>query len=359
MTITAFVVLAVAVVAVFALLPKWVEQQQPGVGETQLEVTASESGPVRTLEPIESSSGSPAASSETPDLPSPEPLSSSPEPTTSSAAEGEIAARQEPELRVPVDEGEQVRQPSVTPTPPARQGPDPTAEAFAEAMSRGLAAFDSGDFEVAQKAFEEALLLVPGSAEAADGVARSERALSLAAIRRHREKAEAFEKEDRWREAEAEYKAALALDSSLRFAREGESRASDRARLAEQMSYHIDHPQRMVDDQVLEEARQVLAEADALDSLTPGLQKQRLTLQQVVEVASTPVQVVLQSDNSTEVVVYRVGRLGRFDRRELELRPGTYTVVGTRDGYRDVRRQLRVEAGGQSQPLTVRCEEKI
>ena len=58
-------------------------------------------------------------------------------------------------------------------------------------------------------------------------------------------------------------------------------------------------------------------------------------------------------------MVYKVGRLGTFTERALDLHPGTYTVVGTRRGYRDVRRQLVIEPGQKPAPLEVRCEEKI
>jgi hypothetical protein len=43
----------------------------------------------------------------------------------------------------------------------------------------------------------------------------------------------------------------------------------------------------------------------------------------------------------------------------LELRPGTYTVVGTRRGYRDVRHQLVISPGKEPDILVVRCAEKI
>ena len=58
-------------------------------------------------------------------------------------------------------------------------------------------------------------------------------------------------------------------------------------------------------------------------------------------------------------MVHKVGRLGTFTRKVLELRPGTYMVVGTRSGFRDVRRQLVVEPSGPPPPLVVRCEEEI
>jgi hypothetical protein len=51
--------------------------------------------------------------------------------------------------------------------------------------------------------------------------------------------------------------------------------------------------------------------------------------------------------------------LGRFSQQILDLRPGTYTVVGSRSGYRDVRRRLTVDPNRPPRPLDVRCEEKI
>jgi len=58
-------------------------------------------------------------------------------------------------------------------------------------------------------------------------------------------------------------------------------------------------------------------------------------------------------------VVHKVGRLGTFEHKTLDLRPGTYTVVGTRSGYRDVRQQLVVKPAAAPPPLVVRCEEAI
>jgi hypothetical protein len=71
------------------------------------------------------------------------------------------------------------------------------------------------------------------------------------------------------------------------------------------------------------------------------------------------VRVALASDNVTEVQIYRVGKLGAFDRRELELLPGKYTAVGTRAGFRDVRREFTVMPGLPPPSLMIRCEEPI
>ena len=75
--------------------------------------------------------------------------------------------------------------------------------------------------------------------------------------------------------------------------------------------------------------------------------------------AATPLRVQLVSDNQTEVSVFKVGRFGNFDTRELELRPGNYVAVGIRPGYRDVRVEFRVAPEIDMQPVAVQCEEAI
>jgi len=183
--------------------------------------------------------------------------------------------------------------------------------------------------------------------------------LRLQGIRAHQAKAVALEGEERWHDAEREYSAALALDPTLRFAREGKDRATARAVLNDRLEYHIAHPDRLSEESVLEEARRALASAKAIEPNTEKLRTQVDRLQGAIKIATSPVRVLLVSDNLTHVVVYRVGRLGTFEKRNLDLRPGTYTVVGTREGFRDVRRQLQVVAAGENKPMTVRCEEEI
>jgi len=73
-----------------------------------------------------------------------------------------------------------------------------------------------------------------------------------------------------------------------------------------------------------------------------------------------PVRLALVSDNATQVAIQRVGEFGSFSRREIELKPGKYTVVGTRAGYRDVRRDVTIAPGNNEvQTISVSCVEPI
>jgi hypothetical protein len=69
--------------------------------------------------------------------------------------------------------------------------------------------------------------------------------------------------------------------------------------------------------------------------------------------------VELTSDELTEVTVYRVGQLGTFASKAVQVRPGTYTAVGSRNGYRDVRATFTVLPGQALPPIRVVCTEPI
>jgi hypothetical protein len=58
-------------------------------------------------------------------------------------------------------------------------------------------------------------------------------------------------------------------------------------------------------------------------------------------------------------MIQRVGVLGSFARQEVDLKPGRYVAVGTRAGYRDVRREFLVAPGEPREAIQVRCVEPL
>jgi len=54
-----------------------------------------------------------------------------------------------------------------------------------------------------------------------------------------------------------------------------------------------------------------------------------------------------------------VGFFGAFERKQVELKPGKYTVTGRRSGFRDVRREITVSPGQAEQIIVIRCLEPI
>jgi hypothetical protein len=248
---------------------------------------------------------------------------------------------------------------------PHRQGGDGVpAQATDEstwkaAVSDGLLALDRGDFAGARSTFARAEAARPGTAAVADGLARAEEGLRAEALARHREAAEAAEAREEWGAAVAEYDAALRLDPAVAFALAGRGRAVPRAELDERLEGYLTRPDRLAAAAVAREAEAALGRAREVDRPGTRLAAQVAALDGLLAESRAPVTVRLVSDGKTEVVVLRHGPLGSFREQSVDLRPGTYAVVGRRRGYRDVRRTLVVPRGRSPEPLVVRCEEAL
>jgi hypothetical protein len=167
------------------------------------------------------------------------------------------------------------------------------------------------------------------------------------------------EKDERWAEALAAYRDALKADATLVEGQQGADRCDPRAMLDAQLQAFIDHPERLFSQAGRGAARTLLANARDANPRGPRLVGQFARLGDLVQQAETPIRVALNSDNATDVQIYRVGKLGVFDHRDVELMPGRYTVVGTRSGFRDVRREINLLPGTPPPVLVIRCEEPI
>jgi hypothetical protein len=232
-------------------------------------------------------------------------------------------------------------------------------DSYAKAVGAGFAALGAGRLDDARISFEKARTLRPNGSEAATGLARVGAALSARGFASTRQKGAGLETEERWREAAAEYDAALKVDRSLVFAQQGRARALDRAALSEGLQDLIDRPERLASESVRGEANALIRRAQAVPNSGPVLRSQVARLQILLPEFNIPVRLELVSDNATQVQIQRVGSFGTFARREIELKPGKYTVVGTRPGFRDVRRDVTIAPGRDVQTISVSCVEPI
>ncbi len=232
-------------------------------------------------------------------------------------------------------------------------------QAFAAAMSRSLAALDAGRFDEADQALKDAAQLQPEAAAVHDTRRRLVRARQQLKLNQLRKEASVKVENEDWQAASALYQAALVVDPQAGFARDGLKRAQDRIRLHRQLDHYLADPHRLYSPEPLANAERLLSVAGTPPANEPRLVEKVVTLKRHVSEAHTPLPVTLHSDGNTDVVIYHVGRLGRFRDHTLQLRPGTYTAVGTRPGYRDVRKVFQVQPGTPLTALQIRCEERV
>jgi eukaryotic-like serine/threonine-protein kinase len=271
---------------------------------------------------------------------------------------------------------------------------------YAKAVGSGFAALGAGRLDDARAAFTKAKSIRPNGSEAAEGLRRVGTAQNAKGFALVRQRALGLEAQERWDEAVEAYNSALQADPSLAFAQEGKNRSAARAQLGASMQALIDRPEQLARESVREQARALLQTANQQTTSGPVLRSQIARLELLLPdynkssqsasssirpvaawrsdavpsarsdaarsgAATTrsdmdkPVRLSLVSDSATDVAIPSIGEFGTFAKREIELKPGRYIVIGTRDGYRDVRQDVTIAPGQEGKTIRVSCSDPI
>ena len=233
-----------------------------------------------------------------------------------------------------------------------------TRQQFTSAMTEGYGAMGAKAFDSAEQQFRNAARLIPGALEPGVALIELEQARTQNTLVGLREQGTQAEREERWADAVGLYRQALEIDALMLFATDGVARAEPRADLDNRLENIPKERDRLIDARIMRLAQETLAEAEAIADPGPRLQAQIAAAQDTLAYASTPVPVTVTSDGLTDITLLRVRRLGRLAEQTLSLRPGVYTTVGIRNGYRDVRIKFEVRPD-QANTVEVRCVETI
>jgi len=228
-----------------------------------------------------------------------------------------------------------------------------------EQLEQAAAAIQAGELRKAFDLAKNAQRLNPGNKKAGQLVQMLEQEVSEMIIEESMAEAAQFEAAGNWREAERAYRVLLRDYPSLTEAREGVTRA----RQGKRQMRHI--------ERVLETARSAadratpaqvayaitLVEEHALSHDPEHEASQRLlaVLKQRQQLLLKPVPVTLTSDGRTTVTVWGEGEFKNLTRTTLNLKPGVYKIVGHRDGFRDVFKELVVAVDGEPMNLHIVC----
>lgn len=224
-------------------------------------------------------------------------------------------------------------------------------------LSDAFAALQAGRHDAALRAFDGVLRDHPQNVSALAGRQQALQARTSATINDLHALALAQAQAEDWQAALESYDRALSVDPSLQFARDGKAHVRERVVLIEAMDRVLADPALLSTDREFTAAKDVLARADAQDDAGGKFATRVGEFRDIVALGEKPVPLVLVSDNLTDVVIHKVGAIGAFERTELSLRPGRYVIVGSRDGCRDVRKEIVLSSG--MPPVDIRCAERI
>jgi hypothetical protein len=230
---------------------------------------------------------------------------------------------------------------------------------FQQLMSVGLSAYHNNDFRLARTKLLKAKALRPNSREVQDALTQVDAAMRLLQIEQLRKKAAASEQTEDWPLALNNYLQILKIDPNVQFAAQGKKRTLQRIQITKRLHFFLDTPGVLENENQLANASRLMQEVNAVEPKGPQLSNLNRKLEKLILDARTPIKVTIESDSLTDVAVYKVGKLGRFSVRQLDLKPGTYIVVGARDGYKDIRHKVVIKPGQKPLRITIKCSVKI
>ncbi|CAE7460270.1 Sumf1 [Symbiodinium pilosum] len=227
-----------------------------------------------------------------------------------------------------------------------------TGDDVASHISRGFSALQRQQFEQARSAFNAALSLDSDNAVARGGLQQVAEQYDLAVISKHQKKAELAMAQEQWLEAVDAYQSVLKLDKNIQFAKQGLAQAKAHEKAQRLMTRIVNEPTKLSNEKLYLDAQTIAQQAQQLEYAGDELQRLQQEVNKLLSLYADPVDVILLSDNATNIVMSNVGELGLFERRTISLRPGAYTIRGSQNGCRDI--FLTVEVLPGIEPLDVR-----
>jgi len=231
---------------------------------------------------------------------------------------------------------------------------------FKNSMSAAISALDKKDFSKARFELNKAGRLRPNDPGVKDLEKQIDKLSLSDEIQRLKNLASEYEKKEKWQESLDTYNKILRLDSNAGFALKGRQKALELNKLYTQVENYISKPDDLQPLENLEHARNLYTVAVSRTDAGPGLGIMAEKLGKLIDSYSKTAPVLFQSDNMTDVMIYRVGKFDRFSEKMLDLRPGQYKALGTRSGYRDVIVMFTVPPDSREvTTVLISCEERI
>lgn len=225
--------------------------------------------------------------------------------------------------------------------------------AFRRAVSEGFAALDAGNPIAAEVAFGRALALSPNNPVAQDGMKEAKRrATAIRAQEVEKALLEHLEYEEFGRAKEVlEELAALSQSAAAPF----QERVLGALEAERNLDRYLTGPRRLSTPAGREAAQALVADESDYGG---RIAAKRLELQALLAERTIFAKLVLNVRGCRSVRLKPGREVGAKRITRLEVRPGTYEVIGTRPGYWDFKQQLSL-APGDERAIEVRCQERF
>lgn len=229
-------------------------------------------------------------------------------------------------------------------------------------VSEAEAAAAAGELGEALELAKQALVLMPEDTRALQLKEDLQARFDSQRIDQSLKDAAVHEAAGEWEQAMELY-AGLAADfPGLKEAKSGVSRVSKKVQQVKEARKLVEVAKESINVSSvaeLEYAIGLLEKATRLDPNDPSIRILLEATQEDLKLMNAPVRVTLVSDGKTKIEVWKVGVFEAVTEHKLDLKPGTYTVVGKKPYYVNVKLDLTVPAGAEPMRFEVMCEEAL
>lgn len=224
-------------------------------------------------------------------------------------------------------------------------------------VSKGYAALANGDGKTAIRRFEAALIQEPSNVGAQRGLDEAKSLDRDQQVRISRLALTAAETAEDWEQARAHMLEIRSIRENPSLYGSEIDRVEQWIRIENKLDGFIASPGSLSDPNQRHSIR------DFLDSLT-GSYGTRIdnkvgAANHLFMDWTTPVTVTLRSDNKTDVRISPGRSLGMFRQITLTVFPGSYEIIGRRDGFHEVAHTIKVLPNDPPIDLTVKADERF
>ena len=230
---------------------------------------------------------------------------------------------------------------------------------FQESLSKGYRSLNDESFDDAKILFEQALSIRPNSKEALQALDELNLKRIASLTKSLKYKGLIAEVNEEWNQAKGFYEEILVIDPNLEEVKESLNRVESRILLDAEMTSIIARSDAYNDNKVLGQAQALLETAKSIERIGPKLEQSIQKLDSLIRIALIPIDVIFESDQLTEVTIFKVDQMGMFQQKIVSLRPGIYTARGSRKGFKDETIRFRVDPNKQNQRVRIICNKKI
>lgn len=232
-------------------------------------------------------------------------------------------------------------------------------ELFEKAMTDGLKALTDSNGDAAVAFLEQATALSPSDEKARSALAEAREMQRRQRVDRLIKTGQQALANAQWATAENAFQEALDYEPSSETAQRGLAQAKEQIAREAQLKQLLREAETFERNGEFEKALIILREGRQVADPAGAVSQKIALLEGILEQQSSPQKVTILSDGNTDIEIYKVGKFNPATQLDLDLRPGEYTVIGSRLMYRDVRYTLKVEVGEQPSPLKVICQERL